>query len=118
MPQGIVGTSFSMVLEKDDCELGEEGNEDVVEIGGNGEQKAEPPSTEKQKKRGRPKKKDKKDKKDKNAAITNIDNVKDFVEEAGLFENHKIILVKGCKGIDEKNLENIKNSHGVFIFKF
>ena len=51
-----------------------------------------------------------------NAEITNIDTIKDFVEEVGLFEDHKIILVNRCKGIDEKNLKNIKNSHGVFIF--
>ena len=50
------------------------------------------------------------------AKITNIDTIKDFVEEAGLFDDHKIYLVNMCKGIDEKNLENIKNSHGVFIF--
>ena len=51
-----------------------------------------------------------------NARITNIDTIKDFVEEVGLFEDHKIFLVNMCKGIDEKNLENIKNSHGIFIF--
>ncbi|MDC3112313.1 hypothetical protein OA415_01860 [Pelagibacteraceae bacterium] len=51
-----------------------------------------------------------------NARITNIDTVKDFVEEVGLFEDHKIFLGNGCKGIDEKNLENIKSSNGVFIF--
>ena len=51
-----------------------------------------------------------------NAGLTNIDNIKDFVEEVGLFEDHKIILVNGCKGIDEKSLENIKNSHSVFVF--
>ena len=51
-----------------------------------------------------------------NAGITNIDTVKDFVEEVGLFEDHKIILVNGCKGINEKSIENIKSSHGVFIF--
>ena len=51
-----------------------------------------------------------------NARIINIDTIKDFVDEAGLFENHKIFLGNGCKGIDHKNLENIKNSHGVFIF--
>ena len=51
-----------------------------------------------------------------NATITNIDTIKDFVEEAGLFDDQKIYLVNMCKGIDEKNLENIKNSHGVFIF--
>ena len=51
-----------------------------------------------------------------NARVTNIDTIKEFVEEVGLFENHKIFLGNGCKGIDEKNLENIKNSHGIFIF--
>ena len=51
-----------------------------------------------------------------NARITNIDTIKDFVEEVGLFEDHKIFLVNMCKGIDEKNLENIKNSHGIFVF--
>ena len=50
------------------------------------------------------------------AKITSIDTIKDFVEEIGLFENHKIFLGNGCKGIDEKNLENIKKSNGVFIF--
>ncbi len=56
--------------------------------------------------------------KNKNATITNIDTIKDFVEEVGLFDDHKIFLVNMCKGIDEKNLENIKNSHGVFIFVY
>ena len=51
-----------------------------------------------------------------NAGIINIDTIKDFVEEAELFENHKIFLGSGCKGIDEKNLKNIKSVHGVFIF--
>ena len=51
-----------------------------------------------------------------NARVTNIDTIKEFVEEVGLFENHKIFLGNGCKGIDEKNLENIKKSQGIFIF--
>ena len=51
-----------------------------------------------------------------NARITNIDTIKDFVDDVSLFENHKIYLGNGCKGIDEKSLENIKNSHGVFVF--
>ena len=51
-----------------------------------------------------------------NSRISNIDTVKDFVEEAGLFEDYKIFLVNGSKGIDEKSLDNIKKSHGVFIF--
>ena len=54
--------------------------------------------------------------KNKKATITNIDTIKDFVEEVGLFDDHKIFLVNMCKGIDEKNLENIKNSNSVFIF--
>tara|TARA_B100000900_G_scaffold240599_1_gene204585 strand:- start:485 stop:1423 length:939 start_codon:yes stop_codon:yes gene_type:complete len=51
-----------------------------------------------------------------NARITNIDTIKDFVEEVGLFENHKIFLGNGCKGINENNLENLKNKNGIFIF--
>ncbi len=51
-----------------------------------------------------------------NAKIINIDTIKDFVEEVGLFDDQKIFLINICKGIDEKSLENIKNSHGVFIF--
>ena len=51
-----------------------------------------------------------------NARIVNIETIKGFVDEAGLFESHKIFLGNGCKGIDGKNLENIKNSHGIFIF--
>ena len=58
----------------------------------------------------------KKYQKNTNARITNIDTIKDFVEEVGLFENHKIFLVNMCKGVDEKSLENIKNSHGIFVF--
>ncbi len=54
--------------------------------------------------------------KNRNVKITNIDTVKDFVEEVGLFEDHKIFLVNGCKGVDEKNLENIKGSDDIFIF--
>ena len=50
------------------------------------------------------------------ARITSIDTIKDFVEEIGLFENHKIFLGNGCKGIDKESLENIKKSNGVFIF--
>ena len=51
-----------------------------------------------------------------NAKITYIDTIKDFVEEIGLFEDHKIFLGNGCKGIDEKSLKNIKKTRGVFIF--
>ena len=53
---------------------------------------------------------------DLNARITNIDTIKDFVEEVGLFENNNIFLGNGCKGIDERSLENIKKSQGIFIF--
>ena len=50
------------------------------------------------------------------ARITSIDTIKDFVEDIGLFENHKIFFGNCCKGIDEESLENIKKSNGVFIF--
>ena len=50
--------------------------------------------------------------------LQNIDTIKDFVDEVGLFENKKIYFVKNCKGIDEKNLNNIKKSQMVFLFLF
>ena len=37
-----------------------------------------------------------------NARITNIDTIKDFVEEVGLFEDHKIFLVNSAKELMKK----------------
>ena len=48
--------------------------------------------------------------------VTQIDTLKEFVDEIGLFENKKIYLVNSCKGFDEKSFNNIRNSHNIFIF--
>ena len=50
------------------------------------------------------------------ATVTKIDTIKEFVDEVGLFENKKIYLVNSCKGFDEKNFNNIRNSQNIFIF--
>tara|TARA_B100001057_G_scaffold250498_1_gene250742 strand:- start:3018 stop:3956 length:939 start_codon:yes stop_codon:yes gene_type:complete len=52
-----------------------------------------------------------------NINLINIDTISDFVDSAGLFEDKKIYLVRDCKRIEEKNLNKIKNSNDVFIFK-
>tara|TARA_B100001057_G_scaffold320647_1_gene320887 strand:+ start:89 stop:1027 length:939 start_codon:yes stop_codon:yes gene_type:complete len=49
-------------------------------------------------------------------SVTNIDTIKDFVDEVGLFESFKIFLGNSCKGVDEKNLNKLKNVGGIFIF--
>ncbi len=50
------------------------------------------------------------------AQIINIDTIKNFVDEVGLFENKKIFLVNNFKSVDEKSLENIKNHSNIYIF--
>ena len=49
-------------------------------------------------------------------SLFNIDNISNFVEEVGLFEDKKIYIVKNCYGIDEENLKKIYNSKNIFIF--
>tara|TARA_B100000989_G_scaffold254407_1_gene203111 strand:- start:1062 stop:2000 length:939 start_codon:yes stop_codon:yes gene_type:complete len=51
-----------------------------------------------------------------NTTITNIDTIKGYVEEGGLFENKRIILVKNCKEIKEQTLKQLDNTSDVFIF--
>ncbi len=53
---------------------------------------------------------------DQDVQITNIDTIKEFVDEAGLFENKKIYICNNCKGVDEENLKKIQNSSDIFIF--
>ena len=48
--------------------------------------------------------------------IKNIDTIKDFVDQEGLFENKKIFIGKDCKGINEESLNKAKKSNGVFVF--
>tara|TARA_B100000989_G_scaffold184404_1_gene138824 strand:- start:164 stop:1102 length:939 start_codon:yes stop_codon:yes gene_type:complete len=52
-----------------------------------------------------------------NAQIFNINSIDSYVNESGLFEDKKIIIGKECKGINEKNINNIRDVDGIFIFK-
>ena len=47
--------------------------------------------------------------------IVNIETIKDFVDEEGLFGNKKI-FIEGCKGINDENLNKARKSNGIFIF--
>ncbi len=48
--------------------------------------------------------------------ITRIDTIKNFLGDIGLFENKKIFLVRNCKGLDEKSINDIRGSNDIFIF--
>ena len=48
--------------------------------------------------------------------IVNIETIKDFVDEEGLFGNKKIFIGKDCKGINDENLNKARKSNGIFIF--
>ena len=49
-------------------------------------------------------------------SINRIDTIDSFNISQGLFENKKIFVGKNCKGLNENNLNNIKNTDAVFIF--
>ena len=48
--------------------------------------------------------------------IENIESIDDFTEELGLFENKKLFLGRGCKGLEKEGLEKLKKIEGSFIF--
>ncbi len=48
--------------------------------------------------------------------IVNIETIRDFVDEEGLFGNKKIFIGKDCKGINDENLNKARKSNGIFIF--
>ena len=48
--------------------------------------------------------------------IKNIETIIDFVDEAGLFGDKNIFIVKNPKGIDVAVLNNLKGSERIFIF--
>ena len=50
------------------------------------------------------------------ARIIHLDTIENFVDEEGLFKDKKIFIGKNCKGINEKNLNKIKTTGGIFIF--
>ena len=49
-------------------------------------------------------------------SINRIDTIDNFNISEGLFENKKIFVGKNCKGLNEDNLNNIRNTDAVFIF--
>ena len=49
-------------------------------------------------------------------SITRIDSIESLNYSGGLFENKKIYLGKNCKGLNENNLNKIRNSEDIFIF--
>ena len=54
--------------------------------------------------------------KEKNVNKLNIDNINNFVDEDTLFDSKKLFVGRGCKGIDKKNLNKLKDMDCVFIF--
>ena len=48
--------------------------------------------------------------------IDTIDKIDSFNINEGLFENKKIFVGKNCKGLNEDNLNNIRNTDAVFVF--
>ena len=52
----------------------------------------------------------------KNIEISKIETLENFIDQTGLFENHKIYLSRNCKGVNENNLNKIIKSNSVFIF--
>ena len=49
-------------------------------------------------------------------SINRIDTIDNFNVTAGLFDNKKIYVGKNCKGFNENNLNNIRNTDAIFVF--
>ena len=49
-------------------------------------------------------------------SINRIDTIDNFNISVGLFENKKIFVGKNCKGLNENNIINIRNTDAVFVF--
>ncbi len=49
-------------------------------------------------------------------SINRIDTIDNFNISEGLFENKKIFIGKNCRGLNEDNLNNIRNTDAVFVF--
>ena len=48
--------------------------------------------------------------------VNSIETIGEFVNEAALFEDRKINLIKNCKGVDEGVLNTFKKTSDIFIF--
>ena len=55
-------------------------------------------------------------KENQNIQTSNINSIEDFIDETNLFEDKKICLVKGCKGVDIASIEGLKDNKNIFIF--
>ena len=55
-------------------------------------------------------------KKDQNVTISSIESINDYVDEVGLFNDKKLILVRNCKEINDESLKKLRDSVNVFIF--
>ena len=51
-----------------------------------------------------------------NISINRIDAIDNFNVNEGLFENKRIFVGKNCKGLNEENLNKVKNTDDVFVF--
>ena len=51
-----------------------------------------------------------------NISLKNIGSIDEYVDEVGLFEEKKAIIIKSCKGINDGVLNNLKASEDIFIF--
>ena len=45
-------------------------------------------------------------KKDQNVTISSIESISDYVDEVGLFNDKKLILIRNCKEINDESLKN------------
>ena len=43
-----------------------------------------------------------------NVSIKNIGSIDEYIDEVGLFEEKKVIIIKSCKGINDGVLNNLK----------
>ena len=51
-----------------------------------------------------------------NSVKVEIDSINNFINEKGLFEDKRVFFGKNCKDINEKNLNNIRNTDDIFVF--
>ena len=54
--------------------------------------------------------------KEQNSVKVEIDSINNFINEKGLFEDKRVFFGKNCKDINEKNLNNIRNTDDIFVF--
>ena len=53
---------------------------------------------------------------DQNFTISSVDSIADYTDEAGLFGDKKLILIRSCKDINIESLDEVRNTSDIFIF--